>query len=371
MISQYNSKKISFFSLLGTLSVVCIHAYNIPPDANRSMAYYVESMLSQGIARIAVPLFFIISGYLFCMNISSSYFPKEYKGKVISRVKSLLIPYVLWSGACIICFFFFQKLPATSHLFSSDSNIISEMSFRSLMIKWIIKPYNYQLWYVRNLFFFTLFSPILILFLQSKKLVYFMIPFILAEMFLYDLDLFSFGDFAFLKGISFFCIGGIIVFHEENLTTTKDKILSHWRLLMFLFILIVVAINFWLPRNSVFYYITRQIAVIFGIMGLWFGYDDVRFLREHNVGKVMAFLYASMFFLYCAHEPTLLLLKKVFLTRVSKNYLTCYLFTYCTCILFSLGLAFLTRLCFPHVYYVLTGHRGEKHHINNNEAIKK
>ena len=43
---------------------------------------------------VAVPLFFLISGYLFAGGTSE---PGWYAKKVSSRVKSLLVPYVVWN----------------------------------------------------------------------------------------------------------------------------------------------------------------------------------------------------------------------------------------------------------------------------------
>lgn len=48
--------------------------------------------------RVAVPMFCIISGYLFFQGLNTvDCFKEKYKLKLKSRVKTLLIPYLLWN----------------------------------------------------------------------------------------------------------------------------------------------------------------------------------------------------------------------------------------------------------------------------------
>ena len=84
--------------------VVFIHADNrelalqgphdlLEPQGTFSL--WLRLFVSQGVARIAVPLFFAISGYLFFLGFGGAW--PELKRKWRSRAQSLLIPYISWN----------------------------------------------------------------------------------------------------------------------------------------------------------------------------------------------------------------------------------------------------------------------------------
>ena len=62
-MSLYLSNKIKNISFILTILVVILHAYNMQNDIN--IVSFIQTFISHGIATIAVPIFFIISGYLF------------------------------------------------------------------------------------------------------------------------------------------------------------------------------------------------------------------------------------------------------------------------------------------------------------------
>lgn len=101
-ISAYNSTKIRVLSTILAYFIILLHCYNITgnsgvfTDSNR----WVQTFFSQGVCRIAVPFYFIVSGFLFFrdFNWSTAWFLKKYK----SRVHSLVIPYVLWGLLCTV-----------------------------------------------------------------------------------------------------------------------------------------------------------------------------------------------------------------------------------------------------------------------------
>lgn len=77
--------KLDYFKILLSLLVVSSHMQPLFPS--HKMAGW---LVSNGIARIAVPIFFIINGYFICSRLDK---PK----KLLSYVKHLLIIYVTWS----------------------------------------------------------------------------------------------------------------------------------------------------------------------------------------------------------------------------------------------------------------------------------
>ena len=57
---------------------------------------FLKLLVSQTLVKVAVPVFFIMSGYLFFANVEK-WSLKVYKAKILRRVKTLLIPYLIWN----------------------------------------------------------------------------------------------------------------------------------------------------------------------------------------------------------------------------------------------------------------------------------
>ena len=64
----------------------------------------VQVLFSQGICRVAVPMFYFISGYLF-YNELKEWNWEVYGRKLKSRVSTILIPYCIWNiiGWFLLC----------------------------------------------------------------------------------------------------------------------------------------------------------------------------------------------------------------------------------------------------------------------------
>ena len=56
----------------------------------------LKLLVSQTLVKVAVPVFFIMSGYLFFANVEK-WNLKVYKAKMLRRMKTLLIPYLIWN----------------------------------------------------------------------------------------------------------------------------------------------------------------------------------------------------------------------------------------------------------------------------------
>ena len=54
----------------------------------------LKLVVSQTLVKVVVPVFFMISGYLFFRN----YTPADFLKKLRTRLRSLLVPYLLWNA---------------------------------------------------------------------------------------------------------------------------------------------------------------------------------------------------------------------------------------------------------------------------------
>ena len=84
--------------------VVYIHYWgeNIPESSVIGSTIYdsIRIFMCHVISRAAVPTFFLISGYYFFYKIKDFTFD-NYKDKLKKRIRTILIPYLLWNAIAI------------------------------------------------------------------------------------------------------------------------------------------------------------------------------------------------------------------------------------------------------------------------------
>jgi peptidoglycan/LPS O-acetylase OafA/YrhL len=142
---------------------------------NPDWFFFIVNFISEVLVRINVPLFFVISGFLFFYRTDFS--ETVYKHKLKSRAKTLLVPYLLWNSIAILwkLIFFLPVLSSFVRPVEIDlsfTRIINTFFFdtdnRGIFIGPVhaesspeIYPINDPLWYVRDLMLMAICSPII------------------------------------------------------------------------------------------------------------------------------------------------------------------------------------------------------------------
>ena len=124
-------------------------------------------ILSQRIAPIAIPFFYFISGYLFFK--SGQFTIDIWLKKLVRRVQSLLVPYVLWNLLylllCIIIGLFSSKVPILGIPFDKLSFADVMKSFWNISLieggSTLKAPIAVQFWFIRDLIVVMICSPII------------------------------------------------------------------------------------------------------------------------------------------------------------------------------------------------------------------
>ena len=137
---------------------------------------------------IPVPLFFIISGYLYFQNCSfNDGFTKSiYLNKTKKRLKSLLIPYLLWNLLVFILFSLSQYLTSDSQVMSKEGyKLLSDYTFIDyIKVFWALDstdcPVDGPLWFIRDLFVISIFSPLVYYGIKYLKWTFIVILFVLG-----------------------------------------------------------------------------------------------------------------------------------------------------------------------------------------------
>lgn len=282
-ISNYLSDKIKILSFLLTVSIVILHA-NMAMLCTGCVSF-IQQMMTAEVTRVAVPLFYLISGFLFFINYNGSL--DIYKRKLKSRTRSLLIPYIffLLCGSCI--------------MFIIDG-VYTLGCFCRIIKHGILyhPPFFYPLWFIRDLFVMVVLSPI-VYWIVKKVPIFLMIPIIIWVL--------GKNPFVFpmTEAMLFFSLGGFL--------TTKYKLLEKinpngaW--LLFTLWIIICFLNAYVGRFVIpLPYITHCIVLLFGIYAIWTLYDRLYPKLSERIRT--ADIYKYSFFIYLIHEPVLTVVKK-------------------------------------------------------------
>jgi peptidoglycan/LPS O-acetylase OafA/YrhL len=122
----------------------------------------LQNLISNGIARIAVPLFYLISGYLFFINFNGSF--SQYRLKLKSRLSTLLIPYLIWNLLAIFILLLLHLLPEVQNiLYSSNSRMYLDTNWSVIdkIVGLSGYPAAYQFWFIRDLMVVILLAPLI------------------------------------------------------------------------------------------------------------------------------------------------------------------------------------------------------------------
>ena len=135
------------------VGVVLIHAYStqvsmagdqiLGADSGYTNAF-TQNLISQVFARIAVPMFFLISGYFLFGKKELTFGLIKEKWK--KRIHSLLIPYLIWNFLVLLVQIIVQSTPEIEKFFSGNKwNIrtMTPMDYLDALIGFSNGPTNF------------------------------------------------------------------------------------------------------------------------------------------------------------------------------------------------------------------------------------
>ncbi|MBV4186261.1 MAG: acyltransferase [Phocaeicola dorei] len=256
-------------------------------------------IITNELARIAVPLFFFISGFLFFYHTDFSM--KMYKQKLKKRVRTLLVPYLFWNTVVFLLFFLTQIF--FSSMTSGRNKLIVDYGWLDWMnLFWNYRegmPVCYQFWFIRDLIFVVLFVPVLYYFIKYCKAFAVVL---LGGLWLFDLwfDMPGVNIAAFF----FFSLGAWFSIYRHDFTTIFLPL--RWLATFLYLILMVVGTLLWYYKVSDCSWI-YNVGIIVGLLTIvsWVAYNI-----ERNILCVNTFLAGSAFFVYAYHGMPVAFLTK-------------------------------------------------------------
>lgn len=201
--------------------VIWIHTFNLgvygiaeEAEGLGKIVYCIEMYWSK-ITQIAVPMFFFVSGFLFFRTFST----EKIFNKYISRIKSILVPYLCWCTLYYLYFVVISGIPFLRNMISE--NDVVNLSFKSWIDALWIDSY-YTLWFFKHLIIFIIIAPILYFFIKNRKYI----PIGSLTLIIIILNNFM-GWINVLDGFEMFVFGGWIASNYREKVFLRNKILTY------------------------------------------------------------------------------------------------------------------------------------------------
>ena len=330
---------MSTCSILSALLVVWIHAYNIEVyNSPNRVLYWVQEVISQGVARGAVPFFLMSSAFFLYSK------DKKVADVYRSRTKSLVVPYLLWNLVYMVAFAVLRHLSLVSA--GMETVTIGNVAQGLFLYK-----YNYSYWFMRDLILLTALYPLLRWVIRRSKMVALVGGIVLlAAIFwsaprMYDL-------FCFLKSAFFYYFGAFIGYHYEEQAEKAVTLPSKKLWIAVAVLLIISGILF----CAWYVYWTAILALFrdFSTALLLFFFVAVCRIR---IGGVFAGL---SFMIYSIHPLLLEIIEKGFYLLFPHNDLWMmvdYVLAPVLCLVVIIGICWAWKKLLPGVYKVFNGGR--------------
>jgi peptidoglycan/LPS O-acetylase OafA/YrhL len=366
-MTQYLSDKIKVMSAFCIILVLYIHSgfHDLPHEIlGMPMNHYLQQAISGMLGRCAVPIFFTISGYLFWRTILSQ--PTQAGQwavliqKMKSRVKTLLIPYVIAAFSLPLFYLLMDHVPAAAPFINASglADSLWDNSIGELLISLFYDggngaPMTFQLWFLRDLIVLVALSPIFWA-LQRKIGFQWMLPVLFVCTCIYHGLIPFWGAFWFLLGG--FC------------STTSWRVPASWAYASIPIYMLLSAAEMIFPSDLWAYFKTPITGI--GCLALWTLCDmllarsltplkgDIHFsLQKHHLLTVAC---GYTFFVYLYHEPALNIVRKLVALpwgHSSAGFAFSYLVSPWIFALIMVGIGSMFKKWLPRVYGVLVGGR--------------
>ena len=334
------SDKLTFLKLLFSVWVVYIHAKNFTIYSLDGTVLYMIELCMSRIFAIAVPSFFIISGYLFFRNYTPTAAPKKLK----SRFWSLLVPYVLWNTIYWLIRLGIEQSPFGVRLnYTKTSPTFSSWLFDGLLGEF---PLDGPLWFMKVLIPVVAVAPLLYYILRYKWSALVLVTAAVLACACYG----HLPD-QLMRASVLFYLGGFLSLHQRNLFEER-----RWSRAYKIAAAVLLSIHFFAggyigtDRSEVAIIVY---AVLF--VAMWILTDGIT-LNERTRKLI-----SIQFWVYCAHELPLESVEKLWFLVAGDRVLAAWIDFFvwpAVTIAILIPPGFTMRKHCPHVWRVLTGARG-------------
>ncbi|MGO8823346.1 MAG: acyltransferase family protein [Desulfomonilaceae bacterium] len=362
MLDRESSLRIKLVRFPVIAFVVFAHAYStnvvlsgVEIGMNKPMfvSDFVRNFISHGLIHVAVPLFFLMSGYLFFLGFEWS--KERYLIKLKSRIRSLLIPYLIWNILVLSLDAVGQAVPATRVYFSGNNVPVAAFSsfdYLNSILGLNSNPVAYQFWFIRDLMIMVLLAPFINI--LNRVVPRFFLSILLICWLSVDLWMPSSSE-GLPAGLLFFSLGAYLASSGKSLFSL-DRFGTTTVCLYFIFVTIdALAKNYSFNDSHSFY----KLSIIFGVPAALFLTKLV--VNNEKIKSSILRLDAASFFIFAIHEPLLTMLRKIAYRIIPPNTQFMILFWYfvipITIIVFGVFIYRNLAVFAPKIASIVTGGR--------------
>lgn len=281
--------KITYLSFVLALIVVVRHTVNIEIYNIQSGALWFIESLIRSFSEVAVPTFFVLSGYLFFVNFQYSKLLTKWK----TRFFSVVLPYLIWNVAAYL---FYQAIAIIPFVRGSLNQDIEQFSIKMLLLN-AVWGYHNITWFLRYLILYIIVTP----------LIYFLLRYKISMLLVLPLVVWGGHEQSLCYYWLYYLLGTYTGIHFSDIV--KGKKFSQLNMIAAAIILFVCStINMQYPPDR-----PNRLLEIICIICVWVSFD---FLRTEENPKWWAKI---SFFIYCTHSMILESTEKLFLILLGRN----------------------------------------------------
>jgi hypothetical protein len=369
-LDSFLSQKLRFWSLIAMVLLIYVHGYNLHPrylqpftpvEEPLTAGTWLQYFLANGVLRFRIPILFAISGYLFAKREGTA----PHGQRVRRRLRTLGLPYLLWSGLWLAALWALEQFPITKQAVIDAEispfwprQLLSQYSVGELVQRWLVVPAPFQLWFLRSLLVYNLAYPWLRVAILRKPAIYFSIVAVLW-FFMVPLPLVE-GD-----GLLFFGLGVWLALRDKDVLTSP----GWFRPALFVGLWLGTAtLKTWLAFHvgppfslplALCMLALHRAGEISGMLVAWFGLNGL--VRWCMARAWFRWLTGFSFMIYVLHVPFVNYATELALRYgrgVPHIHLLTYLLLPLLVVAVSVGIGALLRAVVPGIYAVLTGGRG-------------
>lgn len=268
--------------------VVLLHTAALGVGSTHPVYATLCIVFGRGICRVAVPCFFLISGYLFFSKLEDKWDTSIWLEKLKKRAKTLLVPYIIWNLMAAVAIWGYHWLFARTHGEAYPGFYEHIVASRGLWDDAGGLPFDGPLWFVRYLLIFVVAAPLFWLFVKYLRIWGLLI---LTFVFI------VFGHIP--EGVVFFAAGAWFRVEKKDMLFEFDKMKVGFTTLAVLS-LVVLTLSFRAYPER--YRIASSIFIIAG--------TAVFFMLAGGAAKkgmkMPSILISSSFFIFAAHNILIL-----------------------------------------------------------------
>jgi fucose 4-O-acetylase-like acetyltransferase len=308
-------------------------------------------------------MLFVISGYLFALHDA-----QPHRIRIKKRVRTLLVPYFLWSGFHLVLLFSMEMEPTLRgwivdngiNQIDQERHLLHDYHWYEVLGRWLLAPAPYQLWFIRVLFFYNLAYPMLAGWLSQPvgRRAFFAVALLawLLSVHLYFIE---------SEGLLFFCLGVWMQKSGFNIEQPARWLKPGWWALAAISVALVKS---WLAfhgsellGDAVFptMLILHKITVFAGLVAAWYGSDAL--VRVSMAQPWFVWLSAFSFMIYALHAPLVAFCIDPALRLAAplpEPHLWVFILLPVTLITLSVAVGAAVRRMLPSLYALATGGRG-------------